>query len=684
MPERPDMNERERLARERVARLQAALAARRAVEQPAAEESARSEAEADQATAAPEATEPARPAERRRRRREAEARPTVTEPEAGGTGDRELDRFLAVPIRDLRIELIKGWMLRNGGTATQRQWLTAQAALEAPATVAADTAEVARRVEIPRTERELRLFLRKEAIKALELHKGDGATAGDILDKIRLNLPGYSEEEKKAMVLFPPEIEGIDKIRKEILEELDARCELHNAQTREVNTYQGMKQSAAADQYVKDFDSGNAREISNKTFDWLKRVFDRGDGLSAGKIDEAFSVLVWAGEGEAPAGFEATLAPFREFIGVANAEGKVLNLYNGNYPTEAYDAFFDKLSAVYGSDAANLAWQMFQGLRLEGDYKPQHYLYGLTHPGENRDFLATALEVVVGSARILRDDEADHHSFKDEIERLVQLPLKARAKDEQAGNAKVDGLLMQRTNQGRFLRGTNFRARGMLSIERISVGAVKKGNAITSAWVEIGKLGDKTSDKAGKVDGAVAQLVAIASAFNDLLDLGAVEMAAVQKQLSIEAQNILWELSVRNEINMVPGQKKESVKFLLPSGINRMMDLISAATLEGVSRWPNEERFVVLSDGQLANISEYARHLRELAWKVFDALPTDDIEKTRNLITDERKASKFILPTVRGEQALPPEGAAVAAHRRRMERLADQISQAIRGANVRR
>ena len=534
------------------------------------------------------------------------------------------------------------------------------------------------RVEIPKDEKALRLLIRREARKVLSLNDDDSIGAGVVLDKIKLALPGYDPKERETIELFPRGIPNIDKIREEIIEELRARCELHNAQVKE-GSYQGMKSTAALAKYVEDSEGNAFREISNGTFEWLKMVRERGDGLTAENVDRAFSVLVWAGEESAPVGFEPLFRQFEGFLGQENIEDKVKNIYDASYPKKTQQEFKEKLAEVFGDDAADLAWQMFQGLRLEGEYKPSHYLFSVTHPAENRDFLATAFKVVIGSSRVLGDETADHRSFKDEIQRLAKLPLLARAKDEKTRNVKVDGLFMDRTNNGNFLRGSNFIDRGKLSVERTAVGQIKQASKVISAWIEIGKLGDKTSDKAGKIDGAVAQLVAIASALNELVDFGAVTLVDAETQLFIEAENIAWELSTQNEINMVPGQIKEDRKFLLPSGYNRMLNLMAKATLDGISAWPDLDgtRYVFLSDAKFKIVAEYIKKLRGESYSTFSSLPTGDPDKIVDLADVEKEQNKYVVPVIRGDVVRTSSGARLARQNRDINAKVDRFRKSL-------
>lgn len=112
MPERTDMNERERRTRELAARLQAALESRRASEQPAAEESARPEAE--QTAAAPEVPESARPAATQETPPTTEERPTPR-PRQGRDYRGELENALLMAGNDPdeRARAIREWMKRH-------------------------------------------------------------------------------------------------------------------------------------------------------------------------------------------------------------------------------------------------------------------------------------------------------------------------------------------------------------------------------------------------------------------------------------------------------------------------------------------------------------------------------------------------------------------------------------------
>lgn len=609
-------------------------------------------------------------------------------------GGVQLQRFLAISDDRIRQTLITGWMGTYGDT-DPILWDRAVAGLEpvatgetAPGTTRQPEEQVAPRAEIkdsiPNAENELRLFLRRKVLAKLdEITNVDLLTVDGVLGLVVKDLT--QEAETMIVSIFPGWLgERRDEVEKAVRGEVGVLCNLRAAEIRE-ESYQETHPKNVAANFIRDFEGtadvkSNAVDIMNTTLEALRKLPDLGPtALTTEKIDKALSILLWMGMGDETTGTEPDwVRPFLGFRGVVNEHGKVENFHNPKYPYEIKERCLEEITRVYGEDARDIALKLFNGLRMGSRFNNLHYFAQFVQYSDNRHFMTTVLEAPVGSDRVYVDPkevETGHQSHKDEIKSIAFTPLEIKVEER---GRKTQGVYFERALKGEFLRATNFRSREK-SIDRSYVPVVKNANKFRTAVIEIGNLGDKTNEKSGKVDGAVDQLISIATAGRELIDLGAISLDELRRQLMVEAKNIIWEFSVRNEVNMPPGQKKESVKFLLPSGYNKLLTLMSRATLEGVSKWADGSQFIIMGDDDLAELSEYAEKFRKAALGKFKGLETDDYSKTSVLESDENKAVGLRLPRIRGEEAQPMVVAKVSERLQKIARQADQFGRSIWG-----
>jgi len=587
-------------------------------------------------------------------------------------------------------------------------------------------------------ERSLMLYMRQKAAEFIE----------DASSEAKLNYKTVEEEIKSGLGWNKETMARIDlfdqlpaskkeKVREAVKAEIVARCELKAAQLKdgalrrpEVEKADAQKQTIAG-----------AGDLGRDTHRWLAAVTDLGEagGITAERIDQAFSVFVLLGEG-----FPEPPEPWmRDFVAYVSAPDrkdprKKKGFYDPAYPVETREQVLVLIRNKFGADAANIAHQLFDAYKLEGKYNWDHYLNGLYSYAGTRSAL-TVLEkpVYLGSVRKYKDPEFVERrvvlqralfearrlnrldeikaveqqikalGYGAEIQRLGLSPLDTKASDRYVDDPKVPGakkgneeigLYLKKVKRGRFLRDTPWTDTTLVSVlpQEASVATVKAGDKVKTAIGEIGKLGDKENDKASKVNGAVNQLVAVASAGKELVFLGVITLDDLRAQIVNEATNIVWEFSIRNEENALPGQTKEAVKFLLPSGYNKLVELIANAVLEGASRWgratlggshwpetvdgrpdgeilKNADRYAIMTDEDMEAVEGLAELRRKDALDALKRLEYVDKDKSDLIQEGEVRAMNLAMPSHRGVQLIPNYRARVAKRIAAFDRVLDAI-----------
>lgn len=499
----------------------------------------------------------------------------------------KLDLFLGMEPGKNRDEMLRAWLKQNPDASVEDTKL----AVEALGKV---EKKVAGKEMVPTDPMEYRKFMR-ETMK-LVIDRADNA--GDlnpnaIEAKLKAEISGRTGQ--LVVEVFPNALGK--EVRDAVEAEIRARSNLRVLQLRE-DAYKGYDKSAALAKYINDnkgseTNSADPSFVAVETYKWLKNINNLGDpeGTTTQKVDKALSLLLRLGE-ENPM-FSADEA---DFVGFGN-------IYDPKYDTERKMTALGLIARECGEDAKDLAYQLFQAFKEEGNYNKDHYMFVLFQFSQARKNAADSGSPV-GSRRLYVDkmiDPADGQEktvaqvaggHEREIPCLARSPLRAQAKygEEPAPtpaepnkrkDLKRPDLNFRRAVDGNFLQNLDYSNIKNLP-DRETFSEIKNAVKVKTAIEDIGKLGE--SDKSSVVGNAEKALKEIRNSGQELVESQVVGSQEISQgwldfQLEREVENVLWEVSIRNPMNIsnLSSQSRQKPNFLLPSGL---ADLFSKVGLE--------------------------------------------------------------------------------------------------------
>jgi len=384
--------------------------------------------------------------------------------------------------------------------------------------------------------------------------------------------------------LYPRELGArLVEIKNEIEVEIKARANLRGLQIKE-NKYKdyGDKNAALAS-YIRDMKGAegggaNPSVVATETYRWLKTVdsLDDPKGATTEKIDKAFLILLALGEKDR-AFSDPELADFARF----RAGEK--NIYDPEYDPNMKEEALSLLSQKYGEDAMDLAYQLFQAYKEEGNYNKKHYLFVLYRFSEAREDAAKTNNFI-GSRRLYIAGQEEqggeggtNKTHKDEIKHLALSPLKVEAKiGVNTGGKDITrpNVYFERALRGRFLQETDLVNPSWVknTPEVKAFSGIKVGDKARAAIIGIGTLGVE-SDKAGATSKAESYLSELRKSGQELVASKIISQAEIDEQMFSEAKNVLFELSIDNPINIddLSTQSRDKVKFLLASKLPSLL-----------------------------------------------------------------------------------------------------------------
>lgn len=548
------------------------------------------------------------------------------------------------------------------------------------------------RVEIPKDEKKLRVFLRNRIREIIRLTTDDGAlNVKAVRDEVIRGL-GFDPKTYTPTELFPEELGARrEEVVAEVEAEIAARCLLREAELKEFSYKAMADKGAALNRFMNDMkgsESGaaSAAVLDRDTLLWLKELEDLGDGLSREKVDRAFAIFVMLGEKE-PDFSDSWARPFEKYRPKKRksdgTEDWGTNYYDPSYERGMKTRALAEIEGVFGKDATGLAWQMFQAFKEEGNYNWQHFLSrDFTFAG-NRHALATMLTppVYIGSRRVY---ETKTGTFRDELERVSLSPLRVKTKVGEEPDPSPDDpskkkdrlerdIFLKRAIRGGFLGETPFEDQNVVKEGRfpqqLSFNTIKDGEKFRAAVVSIGELG-KDADKSTKIGAAIGALVDLRSYGQSLVEVDVISQDELDKQIEIEARNIIWELSIenRNNIQDLAVQAMGKQNFLAPSALNNLFQAMGGRTRDGY--------FLIGSNEAYRRLKDILLEVRSSSWEIFE-----DLEGEDEAVADKEKHAKdFVeLPTERGNPLVDQIGKINAFMTKRVARPASKIISPLAG-----
>ncbi len=445
-------------------------------------------------------------------------------------------------------------------------------------------------VEIPNDELGFKREMRKRVREIIRLtDKESQLSLSDIEKALILEISremGLDTSKGGGVYLFPTSLEGGDlrkreKIKNEVEAEISARVNLRRLQIQE-ETYKSYESSEGLKKFISDMKGNESNPASpsiilNETYDFLRSIDSLGEaeGATTKKVDAAFSVLLKLGNNvKDPGGpWDARL---NQFV------GRDQNIFHPEYLSADRARAMEMIGTIYGEDARDLAWQLFQAYKEEGNYTWKHYLNGLFKFSESRA-AAVKLKVYTGSRRVLevykkKIETEGFVPFSDEVKVLANSALRVPGKvgiDAQGKDVKERALYYERAMSGEFLQATELTDPVWVKNhpEMDAYNTFKAGDKVrTAITVGIGALGAET-DKISAIPKAQVLLSDIRTSLNTLVDLGVIKKKDADKQVFDESLNVLWELSIYNPLNVrdLSTQTRDKPKFLLPSKLADLM-----------------------------------------------------------------------------------------------------------------
>jgi hypothetical protein len=568
---------------------------------------------------------------------------------------------------------------------------------------------------IPKDEVGLRLFIRRKVIDYIRVvEKPELLDLQTVSNELAKRL-GVDMKNFRPIDLYPEELgDRRVEVRELVEDEIRARCLLRIAEIQEQGYKQMGDRGKAIERYIAEVKGSEANPskavfLSRDVYVWLQNLEDIGDKLTTETVDHAFQLLVLMGEND-PGLLTGNLSRFRRYIQVLPNGADPMkvdsykNLYDPSYPEDLKQEFFKEAEAICGRDAVNLAWQLFQAFKEEGNYNWQHYMNRLFAFGKSRHILATVLQppVYTGSRRVYVKEEREtfpdeyydddgkrkRRNYLDQLGRLALSPLRTRVKTGsvevvEAGERKNKDVkkrdeFLKRAMRGRFLADTQFGSVSWVAElpQQSAFLTIEKGHELRGKIVDIGKLGE-AEDKGAEVGKAVGLLadvrrIGVVMAMEAETDggMGVFTVEELDRQVVIEARDIWWEMSVDNPVNIedINLQKRDRPKFLTPSQISILFEKMGGFAISGGMR-------IMGSDEDYTDLGVWVKSLRERSYKWFDSrfmIGLEDADADLSLKRRERMELRKVLPRQRGGRVMTSDQASLEETINRAEQFKDK------------
>lgn len=239
-------------------------------------------------------------------------------------------------------------------------------------------------------------------------------------------------------------------------------------------------------------------------------------------------------------------------------------------------------------------------------------------------------------------------------------------------------VLLSRAKRGAFLAETPFENKDLVPDgkmpQQLSYATIKDGEKLRSAIVAVGDLG-KEGDKASRIEAAITALADLRGTGESLIEAKVITREELDRQIRIEARNILWEMTVENPANVrdLGTQSKAKPAFLMPSQLNIFFEKMGG--IAGETR-------LLGSDADYSWLAGTAKDIIEKTLEVLKSprLPRSDSEDgDRSLIDREEKAARLVLPRIRGGGVGSGIDAGVEAYLNRVENITDRLGRFLHG-----
>ncbi len=482
-----------------------------------------------------------------------------------------LKLYMSMPAGEDKKELLKIWLTQNPKVdpETLRNILAAMGEKE----VRPAKAEV-----IPNDPIKYRKFMRERVIKVIK----DAGEQNLTLDAVTIRLTtiitsevGFDPTRVGGINIFPDSLaESVEEVKKEI----NARANLRLLQIRE-NGYKGQDKKLAVKRYISDMtgsesSAGTQSVVARETYAWLKNLDKLGDpSITTAKVDASLSILLRLGEDNPDFTDVPEFARFR--VGDKN-------VYDPKYSSSTREEAFSLIATRYGADAKDLALQLFQAYKEEGNYNKNHYLYTHFKFAEAR-VNAVDAKTFIGSQRLYtigqQEIVAGHiATYADEIPRLARSPLRAQAKVGVGPDGKdikrVD-VYLRRAIDGSFLQTTALDNEELVNKtpDQETFGEIKTAEKVKDAITNIGSLGkdsDRSNAEISKAEGFMGELRINGQ---ELVDNHVITQEELDEEMLSAAKDVLFELTVLNpnNTNDLSRQKRTKARFLLPSTLPELL-----------------------------------------------------------------------------------------------------------------
>ncbi len=480
-----------------------------------------------------------------------------------------------------------------------------------------ETTNVERR-EMPTEPEKYRKFIRKMLVEVIQNETETGKlnfnqieTSIKTLVRERLMGSSPSEGNYGYLELYPEALgDHREELRELIKEEVEARANLRKLQINEERYKQGNKKNSLTN-YLRDMEGSegsfaNPSNISIETYRWLKNLDSLGDpDLTTGKVDKALMVLLKLGE-QNPDFSDPEMSSFTQFRTGSK------NIYDPSYGEDSKKRALDEVASRYGNDAFNIAYQIFQAYKEEGNYNPDHYLYGLFQFAQARKG-SYAGGTPTGSIRVYSEQSSDG-GHETQIPFLALSPLRAQQKisetmDPVSGepkDVKEPFFLYKKALQGLFLR--SFTPSTIKNTpEREAYATVKEAVTVKTAIENIGILGT-LANKGDQIPEAVKHLITLRKSGQELVDKKVFTQEEWDKQMLIETKNAIWELSINYPTNKdLRNQSLAKPYFLLPSKLIELF--VKLGDLTG-----NRELRIIQNESDYSVLREYVTKMMKTTY----------------------------------------------------------------------
>ncbi|MEK7524911.1 MAG: hypothetical protein AAB548_00890 [Patescibacteria group bacterium] len=253
------------------------------------------------------------------------------------------------------------------------------------------------------------------------------------------------------------------------------------------------------------------------------------------------------------------------------------------------------------------------------------------------------------------EDLEPHRTFADELRVTALSALRSAvfvADPGEPGRPLLDAdgekvierdILLSRARRGVFLTETPFESTELVPDgklpQQLSYNTIKDGEKLRGAIVAVGDLG-KEGDKSGRIEAAITALADLRSVGESLVVAKVVTREELDRQIEIEARNIIWEMSIENPqtVQDLAVQVKGKQNFLAPSQLNTLFQRMGGRTSGGDQ--------ILGSNEVYAELAKVVLEVRSKTWEIFEDLEGED----EALVDREKHAKDFVeLPTERGK-----------------------------------